>query len=447
MVNFLCFIFGIKWRFKRWKKERIRKYQQKQTKNLVEFAVENSSFYKEYYQGYDLDNFSSLPFMNKNLFMDNFTAINTKGLTKEECMEHCIQKEKTRDFDQYYKGYLVGLSTGTSGNRGLEFVTKSEAFLMKIMTIMRFPFPSAFRYHLAFILRVFSPGFGYNGLRFKVSYVNPLNPKEKMIQELNELEPNIISAPPSILQLLARSKRKNKLDFAPLLIVSYAEVLTTNVREGLEDTFNCPVMEAYKSSESFIALPCKEGYLHINEDSVYVEVLDKNNIHVKPGNPGFVVITDLIKHGTPLIRYKMNDLITISPKKCPCGSNFRVIEKIHGRADDIILGYNPTSDEKELILPDFLRRSVVTASNQIREYNVIQHETDKIEVILELDENTTKEEQKKIEKEIAKNIHEIFMRHGCVKPDLNFIYKTEIKLDPDKKLRRVRRTFTNDFRK
>jgi phenylacetate-coenzyme A ligase PaaK-like adenylate-forming protein len=53
-------------------------------------------------------------------------------------------------------------------------------------------------------------------------------------------------------------------------------------------------VEVYKSSESFIALPCKDGKLHINEDTTLVEVLDKNNQPVKPGEPGFVVVTDFI---------------------------------------------------------------------------------------------------------------------------------------------------------
>ncbi len=448
MVNSLAFILKMKWRFRRWNEEKIKKYQNKHVKDLVRFAVDNSSFYATYYKEYDTTNFTSLPFMNKNLFMDNFSDLNTKGLTKEECLEHCMVKERTRDFSQYYKGYLVGLSTGTSGSRGLEFVTKKEALLMKLMVILRFPFPRALRYHLGFILRVFSPGFDYKGLRIRVSYINPLKSKEKMIERLNELRPNIISAPPSILQVLAKAKTDNKLHLNPILVVSYAEVLSIEVKQKLKETFNVPVLEVYKSSESFLALPCNKGNLHLNEDVAYVELLDTNNKPVKPGNPGFVVVTDLLKKGTPLIRYKMNDLLTISPEKCSCGSNFRVIQQIHGRADDIIVGVNVETSKYEMILPDFFRRAVVRSSDNIKEYNVIQHSLDEMEIRLEFNEETGELEldncKEDLEKNIIQNIEDILLKHDCKMPKVGFVYG-KIQQDPDKKLRRVRSTISKDY--
>ncbi|MHA1200333.1 MAG: hypothetical protein ACTSQF_13485, partial [Candidatus Heimdallarchaeaceae archaeon] len=323
MYNPLVFLWKVKRRFLNWSPRDIQKHQRKQIKKLIKKSTKKSQFYSSLYEGFDLTDFTKLPFMNKQLFMDNFTELNTRGLTKEECIEHCLEKEKTRDFSQHHRGFLVGMSTGTSGSRGIEFATKYEALLMQVLVFFRFPFPKAKRINLAFISRVFSPGFGHDGRRIKVSYVSPLDTIPAIVEKLNSLSSNIISGPPSVLEVLAKEKQKGTLRLSPLLLVSYGEVLDFVVKEEIETVFKCSVVEAYKSSESFIALPCKSGNLHINEDTVFVEVLDKDNQPVEAGKPGYVVVTDFIKYGTPIIRYRLNDLLTISPDPCPCGSNFR----------------------------------------------------------------------------------------------------------------------------
>ncbi len=440
MFNPLIFLWRVKSRFHKWNLDDIQRHQRKQIKKLIRHSVKQSRFYSSFYDDYDLSDLTNLPYMNKQLFMDNFTKLNTKGLTKEECIKHCLDKEVTRDFSQYHRGFLVGMSTGTSGSRGIEFATKYEALLMQLLVFFRFPFPKAKKIHLAFILRVFSPGFGHDGRKIKVSYVNPLDTVSAIVKNLNTLNPNIISGPPSVLQVLAKEKLKGNLELDTLLLVSYGEVLDDDVKNEIEKIFESKVVEAYKSSESFIALPCKDGNLHINEDTVLVEVLDKENNPVKPGTPGYVVVTDFIKYGTPIIRYRLNDLITVSPVKCSCGSNFRVIETIHGRADDIIYGSSIYSDELQFILPDFIRRSIVSSSDNIEEYTAVQTSPVQMTINLQLNRELDGEEIAEIEEAIKTKISVIFEGHQSVVPQINFDYSTIVH-DFDKKLRRIQRSF------
>ena len=51
--------------------------------------------------------------------MRDFDQINTRGLTLDEDMEVAVQSEQSRDFAPTLNGVTVGLSSGTSGNRGL----------------------------------------------------------------------------------------------------------------------------------------------------------------------------------------------------------------------------------------------------------------------------------------------------------------------------------------
>ena len=54
-------------------------------------------------------------------------------------------------------------------------------------------------------------------------------------------------------------------------------------RARLSDVFKCPVFEIYKATEGAIAISCRHGSLHINEDLVAVELIDLDGVPVPPG--------------------------------------------------------------------------------------------------------------------------------------------------------------------
>lgn len=150
---------------------------------------------------------------------------------------------------------------------------------------------------------------------------------EKTIEQLEKLNPNIVSAPPSMLKLLATELQKRRLKISPKLLYSYAEVLYPNVKKYLENNFKCEVHEVYQGSEGYYALTCSHGNLHINEDMVFFELLDDRGLPTKDGEPcNKLLVTDLHKKSQPIIRYELNDIITISKEKCSCGSNFKSID-------------------------------------------------------------------------------------------------------------------------
>lgn len=57
------------------------------------------------------------------------------------------------------------------------------------------------------------------------------------------------------------------------------------------------------------------------------------------GEPGKVVVTDLVNHGTPLNRYEIDDLATTKLGACLCGRGLPRIERLFGRTADIL--YTP----------------------------------------------------------------------------------------------------------
>jgi len=447
MGNILTAFLKARWRFKHWNPAKIHAFQVRQAQKTVQYAVTHSQFYRSYYKDKNLHDVAQLPLIDKQIMMKNFSNFNTVGLTKEECMEFCLQNEETRDFSRKYKKnkqqYIMGMSTGTSGNRGIELVTKKEASKFQVSFISRFPIPLRLRgrFHLAFILRVFSPGFNVNIGKFRMSYVSPMETLENIIEKLNRMQPTALSAPPSMLKILAEAKQDSTLQISPNLVASFAEVLTPETKEYLQHIFGTDILEVYKCTEGLLAQSCKAGRLHINEDLTILEVVDEYDKPVSPGTPGRVIVTDLVKRTTPIIRYRLNDILTIDPEPCPCGSHFRVIKQIQGRSDDMFLGCRIVTHSPQFIFGDYIRRAIVSTSDHIREYRAMQETPTKITVEIDLlSEFQSPEEQSIFLTELPPKIIQLFGKHNCEPPEVVIKFKP-ITHDFNVKLRRIFRNF------
>jgi phenylacetate-CoA ligase len=121
-------------------------------------------------------------------------------------------------------------------------------------------------------------------------------------------------------------------------VIPTAEMLYPLDRDILENFFKCPIFNRYGHREmSTIAQECQYGNMHINEDWLFVEILDENAQPVVPGKVGEVVVTGLYNKGMPFIRYATQDIAMIDPQtSCQCGRNFRSLKNLQGRVQDLI---------------------------------------------------------------------------------------------------------------
>jgi phenylacetate-CoA ligase len=89
-----------------------------------------------------------------------------------------------------------------------------------------------------------------------------------------------------------------------------------------------------------IGIECLDnpGGMHLLEDVCMVEVVDPTTGQVvAPGETGELVVTNLERWGTPLIRYRTGDLVKANTAPCLCGRPFvRLANGILGRTDDMI---------------------------------------------------------------------------------------------------------------
>jgi phenylacetate-CoA ligase len=120
-------------------------------------------------------------------------------------------------------------------------------------------------------------------------------------------------------------------------VFNNGELLTPKIREKIENVFDTTVISVYETAEfGQIGWECPDGGYHLNEDLVYTEILDKNGEPVKEGETGEMTVTSLVNHAFPLIRYRTGDLVVKGGSKCGCSTEFRKIEKIQGRKENVI---------------------------------------------------------------------------------------------------------------
>ncbi len=174
------------------------------------------------------------------------------------------------------------------------------------------------------------------GLGDRIAFFSIDTPLPRMVEGLNALQPEIIGAYPSTLQILARARQAGQLVVSPLALFSSAEYLSPEVMEMLETTFQCPVMDNYCSTEAGeVSMLCSANRMHVNSDWIIVEPVDADNRPAREGFSDGVLITNLANLVQPVIRYRISDRAILRHEACPCGSPFPSLE-IEGRKEDIL---------------------------------------------------------------------------------------------------------------
>jgi phenylacetate-CoA ligase len=112
--------------------------------------------------------------------------------------------------------------------------------------------------------------------------------------------------------------------------------------------------------------PARPAVLHVMEENYIPEVIDSTTgAPVAPGTAGELVLTNLGRAGSPLLRYRTGDLVKASPEPvCACGRRDLALEGgILGRTDDMVVvrGVN--------VYPSAVE-DIVRASGSVAEYQV-----------------------------------------------------------------------------
>jgi len=144
------------------------------------------------------------------------------------------------------------------------------------------------------------------------------------------------------------------------------------------------------------------GAVHVNEQEFIVEVIDpKTGAAAREGERGELVVTNLGRTGSPVIRYRTGDLVQPSYRACPCGRPFTLLDGgVLGRVDDMIVvrGVNVFPAAIENVMREF---------SEIEEFRVEVAEREAlVEIKLLLEPRAEGASLKGLEEKVVKRFRE-----------------------------------------
>jgi phenylacetate-CoA ligase len=386
----------------KWNPDKVAKLQRRRLQRIVKLAIERSAFYREKYRGIDPDRFelSQLPPCNKTELMAHFDEMVTDPEVKQAKVERFV--DDPENLGRWFLGhYAVSHTSGSQGQpmlilqdrKALEIffalmcsranpagtpgILQGISRLLKpvrvaIVTMRRGAYPSGSAIE-------FMPELVGKFVRIKC--LSSLQPD--LTEELNAFQPNVLVSYASVLEAL--SLRAGQLKLNELRqIANISEQLTSRARIRVEKTFGVPLPDHYAVGECLLlANGCQTGSgSHINSDWAILEVVDDNYQPVAPGTLGKkILVTNLANTVQPFIRYEVGDQISTNEGTCKCGSRLPLIAHVEGRAAEIFWIYD---GQNHRMVHASLFHNVIDSLGEIREWQAIQRERNRLELRLEL---------------------------------------------------------------
>lgn len=202
---------------------------------------------------------------------------------------------------------------------------------------------------------------------------------DSQLDQLRRVQPDFLLGFPSALRPIAEAiQERGETAIRPRVVCTSAEVLDLETRQIIESAFDVPVFNLYSSMEfGNIAWQCPHcGAMHINADSLIVEVVRQDGTSASPGETGTLVCTDFDSYAMPFIRYAVGDMGTLTEEAGAMCSRYafptmgpvegRVVDRIR-RPDGVIISPYQFTCSLELV-------------SGIAQYQVMQETLDKLTV-------------------------------------------------------------------
>ncbi len=204
-------------------------------------------------------------------------------------------------------------------------------------------------------------------------------PPQILLAQLRKLRPDVLRGYPANLSWLTGFLTDaDREQIRPKLVVTDSETMTTGMRDRIRDGFGARVVDFYDSHEfNMIAWECVAGdSYHVSDASTIVEVV-RDGRAVEPGEEGELVATALHSFAMPFIRYQLGDLVTRGPSRCVCGAANSTLAAVQGRMFDRFELPGGRS-----IHPYRLATRLVSSASWLRQFQIVQEETDRIRLRL-----------------------------------------------------------------
>ncbi|XCP85323.1 hypothetical protein ABXS75_00485 [Roseburia hominis] len=342
-------------------------------RELIKYAVEKSEFYRDLYQGINIDSIRSIDDLKQLPVVD-----------KETLRSHIDTVMTIPE-----KGAVIQHTGGTTGKSLIVRMTADD-MNQRMAMLDNFKARVGFE-HLKMRRATFNgkhivpPNqkkkvfWRYNAACKQMIYSSFHLTEENMgayVESLNKFQPIALDGFfTSVCDLASYIERKGiTIKFHPIAIFPTSETLTSSGRELLERVFGCKVYDQYASSEGApFVTECVNQVLHMELASGVFEHIDESETEV--------LVTSFTTHGTPLIRYRIGDRMRFpSLKKCNCGLCGPIVDEIQGRQLDFLY----TADGAKINAGN-VANLLKNIPNAVIRAQFIQKRMDEITVLLEVE--------------------------------------------------------------
>lgn len=336
--------------FKFASEEKRKEVTNKRLHELVDYARKHSPFLAELYKDLKDDyKLEDIPIVNKKMIMENYDRWTTDPNVKLE--ELLAFTSDTNNIGKRYRNYLVCKTSGSTANYPLIMLhdqsflnnTTAESLFLGTMSHKPIVFLNPLQLFVIPVCMVRDNIRRFPFIKKDFNLVSSLDPMDKIVSELNRIQPKALYTQPSIVELLADEQEAGRLHIDVKEIVCNSEILPEGTRKHLLKIFpGCKIESIYGCTElGNMAIECADRHHHLNSYWNIIEFMDENNRPIKEGEKSSkIIVTNLSNRVLPLIRYEMNDkLIYHADNSCPCGNKRPWIE-IDGRnGDDFVYFY------------------------------------------------------------------------------------------------------------
>ena len=297
---------------------------------MARYARDNTVHYATTLAGWDGRSFEKVPL---------FTKAEARRIRPYDLLARPLAR----------KVFLYAETTGSAGSPTPAFFTRREFHAATLLTYITPYFPilktvlaenRACFNGLAFGFTVAGMSFGdmlanIGGLVANAGSRSTLATPERAARCIARLRPSVIAATPSDFLGWMRIVKEDHPDEYDAVVanlqvlLSTAELCAASRVERIAAEFDIQHIDIYACVEGLFAMPCPCGEKHVLP-AYHAELVDESG-RALPGGEGTgrFAFTNLLKRSTPMVRYLLDDWVTIRRSTCHYGFTKSIVP--HGR--------------------------------------------------------------------------------------------------------------------
>ncbi|UQD55560.1 phenylacetate--CoA ligase family protein [Flavobacterium sp. K5-23] len=225
---------------------------------------------------------------------------------------------------------------------------------------------------------------------------------EKFLRKFKTRKFDYINGYTSSIVLFAKFLQKKNIvlkDICPTLKVCMAtsEMLFEDDKILLEKQLGIPIVNEYGASElDLIAFQNPDGEWQVNAETLYIEILDENDLVLEYGKEGRIVITSLFNKAHPFIRYDIGDIGILDEKST---LQKPILKQLVGRTNDIV--HLPSGKKSPGLTFYYVTKSIIEDDGNVKEFIIKQTKINTFEIEYVSDSELNSDQIQKIEYAIA----------------------------------------------